>query len=101
MSVVRSSITVDSGVSYISNCKWLQKKKSKGLKSWEQGGKTTSPPRPINLPGYVAWRYAGVISIRMFKDGYSPRGSLLVMMMMIVNFNSARANFGQAAPNTC
>ncbi|GFV92725.1 hypothetical protein TNCV_1375751 [Trichonephila clavipes] len=34
-----------------------KKKKSKGLRFGECGGQTTSPPRPIHLRRYIAWRW--------------------------------------------
>ncbi|GFV15814.1 hypothetical protein TNCV_987971 [Trichonephila clavipes] len=40
---------------YTSDCRWLQKKKSKGLRSGYSGGQATGPPHPIHLLGYVEW----------------------------------------------
>ncbi|GFU14230.1 hypothetical protein TNCV_3579071 [Trichonephila clavipes] len=53
---LRSS-TVSTSVSYTSDFRWPQKKKSKELRSGELGGKETDPPRPISLLGYVKSRW--------------------------------------------
>ncbi|GFU65645.1 uncharacterized protein TNCV_635681 [Trichonephila clavipes] len=44
------------GVSYTKGFMCLQKKKSGGLKSGEQGGQAASLPRPIRCAGYVSFK---------------------------------------------
>ncbi|GFW26897.1 hypothetical protein TNCV_1377401 [Trichonephila clavipes] len=69
INAVRSS-TVSTSVSYKSDFKWLQEKKSKGLRAGKRGGQAKDSPYSIHFPGYVAWRwfhnaaekYAGVPS---------------------------------------
>ncbi|GFT27075.1 hypothetical protein TNCV_4675941 [Trichonephila clavipes] len=47
---------VDTGVSYTSDSRRPQKKKSKGLRSGERGAQAIDPPCSVHLPGCAAWR---------------------------------------------
>ncbi|GFT68583.1 hypothetical protein TNCV_1841811 [Trichonephila clavipes] len=49
------SITIATGVSYISDFRWPQKKKSKGMRCGQLEGQATGSPSPIHFPGYVTW----------------------------------------------
>ena len=53
---IRSS-DVFTGVSYTSDLRCPQKKKSSGLRFGEHAGQATGPKPPIHLPGYVELRW--------------------------------------------
>ncbi|GFX12122.1 hypothetical protein TNCV_2999051 [Trichonephila clavipes] len=66
MKAMRSS-TVATNVSYTRNFRWPQKKKFKGLRSGERGGKAIGLPRPIHLSGYVE------------RGGYTPQSKNVLL----------------------
>ncbi|GFX72280.1 hypothetical protein TNCV_4552021 [Trichonephila clavipes] len=75
--VMRSSSVV-TGVSHISDFRWPQKKKLKGLRSGKRGGQATGPSHPIYLPGYIVsfqsllCRTVGCVSLEIDRPHFSP-----------------------------